>query len=174
MIGLDSMRPLNLIFLIVAWGGGLVALGWAIDRYGGKRLWVKLCIGLFTLLCLALLVFFNDFLKEVGPASWADVADQIMPDGYAMHSVETLITVQDNWLIGEAKDCSSSPLSFKVARLIDEEPGYVALGFNCDDGPRHSIKVTLYGHLNQPDHKIAYWRCTRESEGFTCRQTGAE
>jgi len=163
-----TVRPFNVALMIAVIIGLLALLVWTQEKRKSTQIWVWVVTALILILMRAFLP------DSIGPASWADVADWIMPDGYVPHSVESLITVQDNWIIGEAKDCSSSPLNFKAARLIDQEPGYVALGFNCDDGPLHSIKVTLYGHLNQPEHKIAYWRCTRESEGFTCRQTGAE
>jgi hypothetical protein len=165
------MSPLNAVLWGVITLGLAFLLGWSQEYAKGRKM---LKIGVWTGAILVLIVvrWFAPF--DFGPSSWADVADWIMPDGYARHSVETLITVQGDWIVGEAKDCSSLPLNFKAARLIGEEPGYVALGLNCDDGPRHSVKTTLYGRLNQPEHRIAYWRCTRKSEGFTCRQTGSE
>jgi hypothetical protein len=102
------------------------------------------------------------------------MADWIMPDGYARHSVETSISAQQNWIVGETKACSSFPLRDMEAYRLGKEPGYIAASINCDDGPMHTVTVNLYGRLNQPEHRIAYWNCTRESEGFTCRQTGAE
>ena len=111
---------------------------------------------------------------EIGPASWADVADWIRPDGYAQHSVETSISAQQNWFVGETKECSSFPLRDPEAYRLGEEPGYMTASVHCDDGPVHTVTVSFYGRLVQPEHKIAYWRCTRESQGFTCRQTGAD
>ncbi len=88
------------------------------------------------------------------------------------HSVETSISAQENWLVGESKECTSPVLDTKTAHYINQEPGYVASFVSCDNGPQHAIKVTFYGQLNQPEHKLITWRCTRESEGFTCKQKG--
>jgi hypothetical protein len=93
---------------------------------------------------------------------------------YIPHTVETSISAQSNWLVGEMKDCYSEPLDPASAFLLHREPGYVAESFNCDDGPKHTMTIKFYGRLNQPEHRIAYWRCTRKSEEFICRQTGAE
>jgi hypothetical protein len=98
-------------------------------------------------------------------------ADQ---QGYAQHSVETTITAQQNWLVGEVKDCYSNVLDSKTATQLGKEDGYVATFINCDNGPAHTIKVTLYGQLNQPEHNLIRWRCTRETDDFTCRQTGTD
>lgn len=94
-------------------------------------------------------------------------------DGEISHTVETSISVQENWLIGESKECTSPVLDAKTAEYIHQESGYVASFVACDDGSQHAIKVKFYGQLNQPTHKLILWRCTRESEGFTCKQKGA-
>jgi uncharacterized membrane protein len=154
--------------------GLAILLGWS-QVYAEKRRALKICVWTGAILFL---IFVRVFLPDsgIGPASWADVYDWIMPDGYSRHSVETSISAQENWFVGEIKDCYSSPLISEIANHLNnrKEPGYVASSINCDDGPKHMVTVTLYGRLNQPEHRTAYWRCTRESEGFTCRQTGAE
>lgn len=94
-------------------------------------------------------------------------------NGQISHSVETSISAQENWLVGESKGCTSPVLDAKTAQYLHQEPGYVASLVACDNGPQHAIKVTFYGQLNQPDHKLITWRCTRESDGFTCKQKGA-
>ena len=176
---MGTMRPLNLVFQIVVWVGGLMALGMWHYRYGEKpwvkRWWVKVgaILGFFFLLN-PFVIFSDALLEEIGPASWADVYDGIVPDGYAQHTVETSISVQQNWFVGETKECSSFPLPEIEASRLGKEWGYVAASINCDDGPMHTVTVNLYGRLNQPEDRIAYWRCTREPEGFACRQTGAE
>lgn len=93
---------------------------------------------------------------------------------YIPHSVETSISVDENWIVGETKECKSYPLISRVAPHLGKEPGYAAGSLHCDDGPMHTVRVTFYGRLNQPEHKIAYWQCTRNPEAFTCRQTRAE
>jgi hypothetical protein len=111
------------------------------------------------------------FLVIILAAAAYSAADE---SGYISHSVETSISAQENWLIGEAKECTSPVLNAKTAHYIGQEDGYVAVFVTCDNGPQHAIKVTFYGQLNQPDHKLITWRCTRESEGFTCKQKGSE
>jgi len=162
------MYPLNAFIIVVLTLGLSILLGWTHD----KRRAIKICAWVGTVLTLLVVRWFAPF--DIGPASWADVADWITPDGYAQHSVETSITAQQNWFVGETKECNSSPLDFRVANQLSKEPGYVAASINCDNGPEHMVTVNLYGRLNQPEHRIAYWRCTRKSEGFTCLQTGAE
>ena len=84
------------------------------------------------------------------------------------------LTAQQNWLVGEVKECYSGVLDSKTAVQLGKESGYVAESIHCDDGPEHTIKVTIFGQLKQPEHKVISWRCTRETDSFTCKQTGAE
>ncbi len=93
---------------------------------------------------------------------------------FVPHSVETLITAQPNWLVGEMKNCSSEVLDPDMAREFGKEYGYVAEFISCDDGPAHMIKVTFQAPLIQPGHRSIKWHCTRETDSFTCRQTGTE
>jgi hypothetical protein len=99
-------------------------------------------------------------------------------EGYIQHGVETTITAQQNWIVGETKECWSPVLDKEIAGKIGKEDGNVTSSINCDDGTLHKMKVNIYGRLNQPEHKLIYWRCTRKSDiysaGFTCRETGAE
>jgi hypothetical protein len=92
--------------------------------------------------------------------------------GYIAHTVEATITVDQNWLAGETKECSSQVLDSKSAEYLGKEPGYVASFFHCDDGPGHTIKVVFNGTEIQPDYTVTFWRCTREPDDFTCLQTG--
>jgi len=163
------MSPVNVVLMVVVIIGLAVVLGWAHEKRKATQVWVW--VG--TILLLLFVRFFAPFVA-IGPASWADVYDGVMPDGYARHSVETSITVDENWIVGETKDCKSYPLIPVVAKFVGNEPGYAAASFHCDEGPTHTVTVNLYGRLNQPEHTTAYWSCTRESESFTCRQTGTE
>ena len=168
------MRPLTLILLVVALIVGSIVWTWGEPRYRRQRRWAKVCIWIVGFFSVLVFLGILAVSSDSGPANWADVADGIMPDGYARHSVETSVSAQQNWIVGEIKECSSLPLRDMEAYRLGKEPGYIAASINCDDGPMHTVTVNLYGRLSQPEDRIAYWRCTRESEGFTCRQTGAE
>jgi hypothetical protein len=168
------MLPLNVVLMVVITLGLALLLGWS-QEYAKGRKALKICVWTGVILFLVCVrLFLPD--SGIGPASWADVADGIMPDGYVRHSVETSISVEENWIVGETKACKSYPLIPEIANHLNDpkEPGYAAASFHCDDGPPHTVTVNLYGHLNQPEHRTAYWRCTRDPEAFTCRQTGAE
>lgn len=85
--------------------------------------------------------------------------------GYISHSVETVITAQGSWMVGESKECTSP---------IRETPfTYIS----CDGGPEHKVKITFYGREKQGG-KAAIWNCTRNDmsfmneNAFTCKQTG--
>jgi hypothetical protein len=172
------MRPLNLVFQIVIWFGGLIALGMLHDRYAEKpwirRWWVKVGAIPVALLLLLFVFLSDDLLKGIGPATWPDAVDWIISNGYVPHSIETVISVDQNWINGETKSCKSYLRIPQSATFFRKGFGYVGDSFYCDDGPMHRVNVTLYGRLNQPEHTIAYWQCTRNAESFTCRQVGAE
>lgn len=93
-------------------------------------------------------------------------------NGQISHSVETSISAKENWLVGESKDCTSPVVNAKTAQFIGQDEGYVAMFVTCDEGPQHTITVKFYGQMNQPAEKLITWRCTRETEGFTCKQKG--
>jgi hypothetical protein len=86
-------------------------------------------------------------------------------DGYISHTVETVITAQNNWFVGESKECTSP---------IRETPfTYVS----CDGGPEHQVRITFYGREKQGGN-VAVWNCKRNDvsfmndNAFTCKQTG--
>lgn len=93
---------------------------------------------------------------------------------YIPHTVESSITVNQDWIVGESKECTSVIIPSVLANSINKKAGYAVLSFHCDDGPFRDMKVRIFGRTEQPEHKITKWNCTRESEEFTCRQTGAE
>ena len=162
------MRPLNVIIGIAITLGLVILLGWTHD----KRRATKICAWGGAVLTLLVVRWFAPF--DIGPASWADVSDWIMPDGYAEHTVETSISAQPNWLVGETKECYSAILDPSTAYHLGRESGYVASSIECDDGPHHDMQVKIYGRLEQPENKpFAIWNCTHNADGFTCRQTGA-
>jgi len=100
--------------------------------------------------------------------------ESIEHSGYIPHTVETSITAQANWLVGESKACHSFPYDADTARMTGKEPGYVAGPIVCDDGPPHEINVTVYARMEQPSRAQIDWNCVRDSSGFTCKQTGAQ
>ena len=51
--------------------------------------------------------------------------------------------------------------------------GYAISQVNCDGGPEHSVKITFFGRTEQPEYAWITWRCTRNEDSFTCKQTGA-
>ncbi|HEY5329002.1 MAG TPA: hypothetical protein VIJ79_03885 [Acidobacteriaceae bacterium] len=163
------MRPFNLILIFVLPFGLALLLAWTEGKRRAIKIWIWAGVVLIFLLGFA---FAPD--EGIGPATWADAADWIMPDGYVPHSVETAISVDEHWIVGETKACKSYPYIPQSASFFRKGIGYAADSLNCDDGPMHMVKATLYGRLIQPEHRIAYWKCTREPESFTCHQTGAE
>ncbi len=99
---------------------------------------------------------------------------EIDSSGYISHKVESTITAQSGWMVGESKDCISIPLDAQIASAVGKEPGYAFLYVKCDDGPGRKISVTFWGKENQPENKVAYWKCNRTTDSFTCKQTGAD
>jgi hypothetical protein len=100
--------------------------------------------------------------------------------GYLAHTVDSVITADANWLSGETKACSSSPLPQAEAKLVGEPTGYVLQNVACDSGPEHKVKIKFYGRKTQPEVPYAaMWNCTKESdsvfseEAFTCKQTSS-
>lgn len=77
-------------------------------------------------------------------------------------------------MVGESKNCTSIPLDRGTPQLRTRAVGYIAESIICDDGPFHTMHVKLYGRLYQPENKLATWKCVKETDSFTCRQSGAE
>ena len=92
--------------------------------------------------------------------------------GWIPHSEDTVITAQANWFVGESKNCMSAPLNAQAARTLNKAAGYAISQVSCDDGPEHNVKITFYGRVEQPEYEWVQWRCTRNEDSFTCRQTG--
>jgi hypothetical protein len=90
--------------------------------------------------------------------------------GWIPHSEETVITAQANWFIGESKDCSSVPLEPSTATVSGRNKGFAMSRIECDGGPEHRLNITFYGRTEQPEYVQVQWKCTRESEGLTCKE----
>ena len=86
--------------------------------------------------------------------------------GYISHNVETVITAQGNWFVGESKECTSPIVGANPFTYI-----------SCDGGPEHKVKIQFYGRDKQGG-KAAIWNCKRNDmsymndNAFTCKQTG--
>ena len=94
--------------------------------------------------------------------------------GWISHQENTSISARSDWLVGESKECRSATLDGDGAALTGKKVGYAMSAVSCDDGPEHKMEVTFYGRIEQLDHKLVKWRCTKGYLGFTCWQTGAE
>ena len=128
----------------------------------GSMIFGLLVIGLF--MSLLYLIFADD----------PSVPAPIDSTGYISHKVETSISAQSSWMVGESKSCTSIPFDAELGSALGEKPGYAFDLVKCDDGPYRNIKVTFWGARNQPGKTAAFWSCTRTSESFTCKQTGAD
>jgi hypothetical protein len=93
--------------------------------------------------------------------------------GWMQHRQDSVITAESNWFVGESKDCTSYPLDEKTAHGMEKPTGYAISKISCDGGPEHSVKITFLGRTEQPDHSWVRWRCTRNQDSFTCKETDA-
>ena len=95
--------------------------------------------------------------------------------GWVSHQEDTSISVSNNWLVGESKECGSVPLDSEAAARLGKEVGYTMSDVSCrDDAPKHQMKVTFYGRKVQPEYNVVTWRCNRDLLSFTCYQTGGQ
>ena len=89
--------------------------------------------------------------------------------GLDSHTVESTITAQANWIVGESKFCTSVPLFEPYG---GKQKGYAFDFVKCDDGPSHLVKVTFWGRQEQPEYALVNWKCTREADQFMCTEQG--
>jgi hypothetical protein len=92
--------------------------------------------------------------------------------GWIPHRVDSAITAEENWFVGETKECISDSLDEQTAKAWNKPVGSVVEHVNCDDGPEHHVRITFWGQKEQKDIAWARWSCRRESSSFTCKQTG--
>jgi len=78
--------------------------------------------------------------------------------GLLPHEVETTITAEVNWFVGESKDCYS---------YIGSDGGAFDR-IDCGKGAEHRMKITFYGRAKQPEYEVVTWNCTRTKDSFTC------
>jgi len=88
--------------------------------------------------------------------------------GLIKHTVETNVTAQGNWFVGESKPCMTRPYTQAFA---EKKRGYAVEYFNCDDGPPHSVSVEFWGRKEQPEYGQVFWKCTRQADKFVCTET---
>lgn len=55
---------------------------------------------------------------------WWVETNYIDPAGWDSHTVQSTITAQSNWMVGESKTCMSIPLEIQIARAVGKESGY--------------------------------------------------
>jgi hypothetical protein len=92
------------------------------------------------------------------------VFEELDSNAWVPHREDSIITAQANWFVGESKECMSYPVLLQKGNAISL--------ISCDGGPEHSVKVTFYGRVKQPEYRWINWRCTRNEDSFTCKQTG--
>jgi hypothetical protein len=122
------------------------------------------CLAVFACIILLLYYTFSDNPKA---------PQEIDSTGYISHKVESTITADPSWINGESRTCISHPLDAQSASELDKPAGYALWGLDCSGGDWHRITITFWGSTVQPGKKAAYWNCTRTSDSFTCKQTGA-
>jgi hypothetical protein len=105
----------------------------------------------------------NEWLVWVGPSLlcalfWPKIDSCKDSIGWASHDVETTITAEANWLVGEIKTCNS---------YIGQDGGAFDR-IDCGKGSDRRMKITFYGRSKQPEYEIVTWKCTRTPNSFTC------
>jgi hypothetical protein len=78
--------------------------------------------------------------------------------GWMSHEVESTITAEPGWLVGEIKTCYSyiGPAGGAFDRI------------DCGKGADRRMKITFYGREKQPEYVAVTWNCTRTQNSFTC------
>jgi len=109
------------------------------------------------------------------PSFWitADIDRSLDSAGLIPHRVQSSITAQADWMIGEIKSCQTFPLDPTSAKQYGNQVGYAFLNLQCDSGPTRNMRIEFWGASNQSVNTVAEWNCTRTAESFVCRQTGA-
>jgi hypothetical protein len=87
--------------------------------------------------------------------------------GFNSHDAEVMVTAQQNWFVGESKQCASVPMP----KADDHHRfGYALTDLQCDDGAPHLMKVTFWGREEQPAYDLVMWKCRRDEKEFTCKE----
>ena len=135
---------------------------------------------LVALVMLAFLFLFNWAFYAIlpdpkEPSFWitADIDRGLDSAGLIPHRVQSSITAQSDWMVGEIKTCQTFPLDPMSAKQYGKNEGYAFQNVQCDSGPTHNMRIEFWGASNQSVNTVAEWNCTRTAESFVCRQTGA-
>ena len=109
------------------------------------------------------------------PSFWitADLDRGLDSAGLIPHRVQSSITAQADWMVGEIKTCQTFPLDPMSAKQYGRNEGYAFQNVQCDSGPTHNMRIEFWGASNQSGKTVAKWNCTRTVESFVCKQTGA-
>lgn len=94
--------------------------------------------------------------------------DQI---GWEWHTVQTDITADANWIVGETRECTSLPLTPADAKVMHVQPWSAVELIQCGSGPYHNISIRFWGRIARPDKQEVGWRCTRFADSFVCKAT---
>lgn len=130
--------------------------------------------GCMQILLNVVFVMFLCCLGVYGIYKWAD------SKGYMQHRILTTITVGNDWLTGESKECWSLILDYKAAEVLKDNVGSAFAFVNCGESTERKMSVAFYGREIQTEHKIAMWRCERKQpsflndDAFCCYQTGGQ
>ena len=85
--------------------------------------------------------------------------------GLIKHTVQTNITAQTNWFVGELKACMTTTLPHANG---EKKFGHAFEYVSCDDGPPHFVSIEFWGRQEQPEYSSILWRCTRQESNFVC------
>jgi hypothetical protein len=125
------------------------------------------CLGWLALFVIACLFLYYTLSSNPSAPQSVDAT------GYVSHKVESTITADAGWIVGESRTCISNPFDITSAKELQKPVGYALWGLQCGGGDWHRITITFWGSQVQTGTKAAYWNCTRTSESFTCKQTAA-
>jgi len=123
-------------------------------------------VGLVAVVIIGLFFYYTLSSNPTAPR-------EVDASGYISHKVESTITADPNWLVGETRTCISSILGPQDAKILQKPVGYALWGLGCGSGEWHRITITFWGSQVQAGKKAAYWNCTRTTDSFTCKQTEA-
>ena len=116
----------------------------------------------------------------LGLVGWGGYAayNAIQDSGWASHTQAVDVYMKGDWLVGENRECQGLQ---NIPMKGEQTTGIIALYCPLDfysDTP-HNISIKFFGKTVRPELSIApyttnpqphfQWRCSRSSEGFTCR-----
>jgi hypothetical protein len=127
----------------------------------------KLGLGVLTIIAVVALILYYALSDNPNAPQGLDAT------GYISHKVESTITADPSWIIGETRTCITNPLDSLNAGALQKPVGYALWGLQCGPGDWHKITITFWGSAVQAGKKAAYWDCKRTADSFICKQTAA-